>query len=94
MTYTFYPVWAKLLGQGLHQVPMNSDLSIDVEALKAWDGPVVFPNPNAPTGLSLPLETIEALVAHNPNRLVLIDEAYFGFVSASAVSSSTNTIIC
>ena len=86
MTYTFYPVWAKLLGQGLHQVPMNSDLSIDVEALKAWDGPVVFPNPNAPTGLSLPLETIEALVAHNPNRLVLIDEAYFGFGAASAVS--------
>ena len=65
---------------------MNSDLSIDVEALKAWDGPVVFPNPNAPTGLSLPLETIEELVAHSSNRLVLIDEAYFGFGAASAVS--------
>jgi histidinol-phosphate aminotransferase len=86
MTYTFYPVWAKLLGQGLHQVPMNSDLSIDVEALKAWDGPVVFPNPNAPTGLTLPLETIEGLVAYDPNRLVLIDEAYFGFGATSAVS--------
>jgi histidinol-phosphate aminotransferase len=86
MTYTFYPVWAKLLGQGLHQVPMQSDLSIDVEALKAWDGPVVFPNPNAPTGLALPLETIKGLVAHDPNRLVLIDEAYFGFGATSAVS--------
>ena len=86
MTYTFYPVWAKLLGQGLHQVPMNSDLSIDVEALKAWDGPVVFPNPNAPTGLSLPIEVIEGLVAHDPNRLVLIDEAYSGFGATSAVS--------
>ena len=86
MTYTFYPVWAKLLGRGLHQVPMRPDLSIDVEALKAWYGPVVFPNPNAPTGLSLPLEAIEELVAHNPNRLVLIDEAYFGFGSTSAVS--------
>ena len=86
MTYTFYPVWAKLLGRGLHQVPMRPDLSIDVEALKAWDGPVVFPNPNAPTGLSLPLETIEGLVAHDPNRLVLIDEAYFGFGAPSAVS--------
>ena len=85
ITYTFYPVWAKLLGQGLHRVSMQSDLSIDVEALKTWDGPVVFPNPNAPTGLSLPLETIERLVAH-ANRLVLIDEAYFGFGATSAVS--------
>ena len=86
MTYTFYPVWARLLGQGLRRVPMHSDLSIDVEALKSWDGPVVFPNPNAPTGLSLPLEMIEVLVAHDPDRLVLIDEAYFGFGAASAVS--------
>ena len=86
MTYTFYPVWATLLGQGLRQLPMQADLSIDVGALKAWDGPVVFPNPNAPTGLSLPLETIEGLVAHDPNRFVLIDEAYFGFGATSAVS--------
>ena len=86
MTYTFYPVWAKLLGQGLQQLPMKSDLTIDVEALKTWDGPLVFPNPNAPTGLSLPLEMIEALVAHNPDRLVLIDEAYYGFGATSAVS--------
>ncbi|MEC8158720.1 MAG: histidinol-phosphate transaminase [Pseudomonadota bacterium] len=86
MTYTFYPVWAKLLGQGLHRISMQSDLSIDVEALTAWDGPVVFPNPNAPTGLSLPIEVIEGLVAHDPNRLVLIDEAYSGFGATSAVS--------
>jgi histidinol-phosphate aminotransferase len=65
---------------------MQSDLSIDVEALMAWEGPVVFPNPNAPTGLSLPIEIIEGLVAHDPNRLVLIDEAYAGFGAASAVS--------
>jgi len=86
MSYTFYPVWARLFGQGLHEVPMHSDLSIDVEALMSWDGPVVFPNPNAPTGLSLPLEMIEELVAHDANRLVLIDEAYFGFGATSAVS--------
>ena len=86
MTYTFYPVWAKLLGRGLHRVPMQADLTIDVEGLKAWNGPLVFPNPNAPTGLSLSLQTIEELVAHNPNRLVLIDEAYFGFGAPSAVT--------
>ncbi len=86
MTYTFYPVWAKLLGQGLKKVPMRADLSIDIDALEAWSGPVVFPNPNAPTGLSVPLEAIETLVSSDSNRLVLIDEAYFGFGATSAVS--------
>ena len=86
MTYTFYPVWAKLLGQGLKKIPMQADLSIDIDALGAWNGPVVFPNPNAPTGVSAPLKGIEALVCRDPNRLVLIDEAYFGFGATSAVT--------
>lgn len=86
VTYTFYPVWAGLLGKGLKQVAMGEDLSIDVQALKTWDGPLVFPNPNAPTGLGMSLEAIEDLVAHDRNRLVLIDEAYFGFGANTAVS--------
>ena len=86
MTYTFYPVWAKLLGQWLKKIPMQADLSIDIDALGAWNGPVVFPNPNAPTGVSVPLKAIEALVCRDPNRLVLIDEAYFGFGATSAVA--------
>lgn len=85
MTYTFYPVWAQLLGKGLYRVPMNEDLSIDLKAMASWSGPVVFPNPNAPTAMAVSVSDIEALCASNPNRLVVIDEAYQGFGADTAV---------
>jgi len=84
MTYTFYPVWAQLLGKGLHRVPMRENLSIDLEAMALWSGPVVFPNPNAPTAMAVALSDIEALCASDPDRLVLIDEAYHGFGADTA----------
>ena len=84
MTYTFYPVWAQLLGKGLHRVPMREDLSIDLAAMASWSGPVVFPNPNAPTAMAVSLSEIEDLCASNPDRLVVIDEAYYGFGADTA----------
>lgn len=85
MTYTFYPVWAQLLGKGLHRVSMKEDLSIDMDAMVSWSGPVVFPNPNAPTALAVSLSDIEALCDSNRDRLVVIDEAYYGFGGETAV---------
>lgn len=85
MTYTFYPVWAQMLGNGLHRVPMKQDLSIDLEAMSLWPGPIVFPNPNAPTAMGISLTAIEALCRSNTNRLVVIDEAYHGFGADTAV---------
>lgn len=84
MTYTFYPVWAQLLGKGLHRVPMREGLSVDLDAMATWKGPVVFPNPNAPTAMAVSLSAIEALCASNPDRLVVIDEAYHGFGADTA----------
>lgn len=84
MTYTFYPVWAQLLGKGLQRVPMKDDLSIDLEAMALWSGPVVFPNPNAPTAMGISLSDIETLCAGNRDRLVIIDEAYHGFGADTA----------
>ena len=84
-TYGFYPVWATLYGSDLHEVPVNPDFSVDLNALKASVLPVVLANPNAPTGLAISREEVESLVKDNRDRLVVIDEAYFGFGAESVV---------
>lgn len=42
-------------------------------------------NPNAPTGVGLPLADIEALLQMHPRRVVLVDEAYVDFGGQSAL---------
>ncbi|MDA9798387.1 histidinol-phosphate transaminase [Luminiphilus sp.] len=78
-TYGFYPVWAQLYHSTLTEVPVRADFSVDVDALMASEHAVVLANPNAPTGLALTRQEIERLLAGNPNRLHIIDEAYYGF---------------
>lgn len=83
-TYGFYPVWAKLYGSRLVEVPVQEDFSVDVGVLDQSHDAIVLANPNAPTGLALRRAEIESLVARNPDRLVIIDEAYYGFGAESA----------
>ena len=78
-TYGFYPVWAQLYHSTLTEVPLLTDFSVDVDALMESEHAVVLANPNAPTGLALNRQEIERLLAGNPNRLHIIDEAYYGF---------------
>lgn len=83
-TYGFYPVWAKLYGSQLLEVPVLEDFSVDIGALDQSHDAIVLANPNAPTGLALRRADIESLVASNRDRLVIIDEAYYGFGAESA----------
>ena len=85
ITYGFYPVYAELFGVNLTEVPLRDDFSVKVEDYKDFACPVVIANPNAPTGLMLSLEEVETLVNQNPDRLVIMDEAYMDFGKASAV---------
>ena len=85
MTYTFYPVWGQLLGHGVERIPMTEDLGIDIASMAAWEGPLVFPNPNAPTGRALSRAAVKDLLESNAERLVVVDEAYFGFGAETAV---------
>lgn len=49
------------------------------------NGGVIFPNPNAPTGLLLSLDAVEEIVRHNQDVIVIVDEAYIDFGGASAL---------
>ena len=89
VTYSFYHVWAQLYGIAAETVPVDAGLRIDVAALAARAaqgcGGLVVANPNAPTGLGLPLAAIERLLAAAPQRVLLVDEAYVDFGGESAV---------
>ncbi|MDR5736795.1 histidinol-phosphate transaminase [Caballeronia sp. LZ016] len=86
ITYSFYPVYAKLYGIEYETVPLDDDFAIHIGAYRAPNGGVLLPNPNAPTGRALPLADIEALLKANPDAPVIIDEAYVDFGAESAVT--------
>ena len=86
ITYGFYPVYAELVGADAEIIPLCDDFSIDINKYMGNRGMVVIANPNAPTGMALPLSEIEKVVAANPDNVVLVDEAYVDFGGESAVS--------
>lgn len=85
ITYSFYPVYCGLYGITFDKVPLADDFSIDLKAYKQPNGGVIFPNPNAPTGMPLSLESIEAFLKVNTESVVVVDEAYVDFGASSAV---------
>lgn len=86
ITYSFYPVYCGLYGINYQTIPLAEDFSISVEDYNKPNGGIIFPNPNAPTGMPLPLVQIEWLLQNNTESVVVIDEAYVDFGTESAVS--------
>jgi len=86
ITYSFYPVYAQVFDIAYKTIPLQADFTMDVEAFFNSEGGVIFPNPNAPTSLYLGLDDIEAIVEHNEDNIVVVDEAYIDFATESAVS--------
>lgn len=84
LTYSFYPVFADLHKVPYATVPLREDFTLDVEGLCSTGKFTVLANPNAPTGIALPLSEVEKIVASNPDRVVVIDEAYVDFGGESA----------
>lgn len=79
ISYGFYKVYADLYGVNYDQIPLKSDFSLDYQDYCSQNRMVVIANPNAPTGLSIPVVQIEEMLKSNPDHVVIIDEAYVDF---------------
>lgn len=85
ITYSFYDVWADMLRIPYEQIPLTEDFTIRKEDYYRQNGGIIFPNPNAPTGVELGQNDIEDIVSHNPDSIVIVDEAYVDFGAVSAL---------
>ena len=86
ITYSFYDVWCGLYNIKYKRVPLNDKFEIVPEDYYGESGGIVIANPNAPTSIYMPLESIENILMHNSDVIVIIDEAYIDFGGVSAVS--------
>ena len=85
ITYSFYDVWADLYRIPYKQIPLDEEFRIKKEDYYAENGGVIFPNPNAPTGLVEDLDMIEDILKNNRDVVVIVDEAYIDFGGKSAL---------
>ena len=84
ITYSFYDVWADLFKIPYDKKPLDENFMIKKDDYYWKNGGVVFPNPNAPTGVLMPLDEIEDIISHNQDVIVIVDEAYVDFGGHSA----------
>ena len=85
ITYSFYKVWADLYRIPYECQKLDENFKIIKEDYYKENGGVIFPNPNAPTGLYEDLVDVEDIIAHNQDVIVIVDEAYVDFAGRSAM---------
>ncbi|MCD8109653.1 MAG: histidinol-phosphate transaminase [Clostridiales bacterium] len=85
ITYSFYDVWADVFRIPYETPALDANFNIVVRDYYRENGGVIFPNPNAPTGVECPQEEIEDILRHNPDVIVIVDEAYVDFGAVSAL---------
>ena len=85
ISYSFYEVWADLYGIQYRKKPLDDAFHIRKEDYYEENGGIIFPNPNAPTGVAMPLSEVEDILIHNPDVVVIVDEAYVDFGGETAL---------
>ena len=94
ITYSFYDVWADLFQIPYERPELDEHFHIKKKDYFHENGGIIFPNPNAPDQVSLPLDEIEEIILHNQDVIVIVDETYIDFGTESAFPRSINTRIC
>ena len=85
ITYSFYDVWADLFRIPYETPALNENFEVVPEDYFRENGGIVLANPNAPTGVELPLDQLEEIVRRNQASVVIVDEAYVDFGGESAL---------
>ncbi len=85
ISYSFYPVYCGLYGVPFRQVPLDAQFRIDLDGYAVGNGGIIFPNPNAPTGIPLARADIEKLLQRNTESVVVVDEAYVDFGAETVI---------
>ena len=85
ISYSFYSVWAELFGIKYERPALDADFRIVKADYFKENGGIIFPNPNAPTGIYMELDQVEEIISRNPDSIVIVDEAYVDFAGPSAM---------
>ena len=85
ISYSFYPVYCGLFEIPYQQIPLADDFTIDFSGYPVANGGIIFPNPNAPTGIAQSLPAIAELAEQHRDSVILVDEAYVDFGADSAI---------
>lgn len=86
ITYSFYDVWADLFDISYQTKPLDENFCLVKEDYFEKNGGIVIANPNAPTGVLMPLSEVEEIVKKNQESVVIVDEAYVDFGGESAIA--------
>ena len=92
ITYGFYPVYGELHNVNVQIIPLEADFSLDYKKYCGINKMIVIANPNAPTGMEIPLWQIEEILKSNPDSVVVVDEAYVDFGGSSCYKLIKNYV--
>ena len=85
VTYSFYPVYCRLLGIDHEVVPLDGAMRVRIADYLGRGGAIIIANPNAPTGIALSRGEIERLASESADAPVVIDEAYVDFGAETVI---------